>query len=301
MIRKMSCLALVFLLIVVLAPSAGAASVEMLMPLYIYPLHWDPAYAWDDIAVAAGRIPITAVINPANGPGGAGDPNSDYQTGMADLYSGEVTLVGYNPTDWGARDQADVTADTNKYHADYRNPPTYDMAGIFFDEVSTSSDTTITDYYSQAAATVTGLPSWGTVLFNPGTNAPEIYADMSDILVVFENSYSSWLAYTPDPYLADRDSSEFAMIVHGVSTIAEMQVAIDLALNRNIGHVFVTDNYLYNTMPLYWDEMVDYIEEVNAVPISSTSLLFGSGLVGLVLVRRRSAVSELLGPLISLT
>mgnify|MGYP001357080129 CR=1 FL=1 len=61
--------------------SATAVDVRILIPLYSYPQWYAPAiYSWDDVARAAAEVPVTAVINPANGPG-PGFPNSDYTHG----------------------------------------------------------------------------------------------------------------------------------------------------------------------------------------------------------------------------
>ena len=76
-----------------LLPNQGAqaAELQVLIPWYNYPNHWVPeSYLWDDLAASASQVPITAIVNPANGPG-VGGPNADYLVGMAELASGGVT------------------------------------------------------------------------------------------------------------------------------------------------------------------------------------------------------------------
>ena len=64
---------------------AAAADLRILLPLYSYPTWYDAqAYLWDDVAAAAARAPIVAIVNPDSGPGG-GPPNDDYAHGLADL------------------------------------------------------------------------------------------------------------------------------------------------------------------------------------------------------------------------
>jgi hypothetical protein len=48
-----------------------AVDLRIMIPLYIYPSWYSPAlYVWDDVAAAASRVPVTAIINPHNGPNG---------------------------------------------------------------------------------------------------------------------------------------------------------------------------------------------------------------------------------------
>ena len=89
---------------------APAADVRILVPLYSYPAWYAPAaYVWDDVAAAAARVPVTAIINPDSGPGG-GPPNSDYEHGLAEQRVAGVVLLGYVATGYGARPAADVKA-----------------------------------------------------------------------------------------------------------------------------------------------------------------------------------------------
>src|SRR5262245_59878845 len=86
-------------------------TLQILIPLYSYPSWDDPdSYLWDDVVTASKQVPITAIINPDNGPAG-GPPNHDYQIGLAMLRSACVTILGYAPTNYGNRDIAEVKAE----------------------------------------------------------------------------------------------------------------------------------------------------------------------------------------------
>jgi hypothetical protein len=75
-------------------PDASAGT-QILIPLYNYPRWNDPPnYIWDDVAAANSKVPVTAIINPSNGPGG-GPPNENYQHGLSDLRAAGVTILGY--------------------------------------------------------------------------------------------------------------------------------------------------------------------------------------------------------------
>lgn len=98
-----------------LAMTAEAGDLSILLPLYSYPNWYDgpSAYLWDDVAATGSSVPITAIINVNNGPGGGG-PNSDFLRGLADLRAGGVSMIGYVFTKYGdtsARPLAEIKAD----------------------------------------------------------------------------------------------------------------------------------------------------------------------------------------------
>jgi hypothetical protein len=113
------------------------AEIGALVPAYFYPVAGSP---WDDLVDAAGTIPVTAILNPASGPGGAQDSN--YVAVVDALRAAGGAVVGYVHSSWGSRPMAEVTAEIDRY-ADW-----YDIDGIFVDEMSTSA----------AAPTLYGMP-----------------------------------------------------------------------------------------------------------------------------------------------
>ena len=275
------------------AQLAAATSLSMLYPLYNYPTWWNPdSYIWDDIAAANGTIDITAVINPSDGPGGIGSPNTDYQKGLTDLTAGNVDTLGYVFTEWGNRDIDDVKADIIKYNNDFNPGVDYAVTGIFFDQVSTSTNGDILSYYSELQDFVKNSAEASNldfVAFNHGTNAPEIYLSLADVNMIFQGTYLDWVSYNTDTYVANYSSSHFGSLVYSTGEVADMQNAIDLALDRNIGFSFVTDDTLSNPwdgFPSYWDDEVNYMATA-PVPEPSTWTLFSIGLVGLVAYRWR--------------
>jgi len=99
------------------AVTADASSLQILYPLYSYPNRYSPGtYTWG--YVAAATAPITAIINPDNGP--TGPPNADYLHGMGDLQRAGVTMVGRT-----ARAVAKRLNHVENIHLDIRKPSSY--------------------------------------------------------------------------------------------------------------------------------------------------------------------------------
>ena len=66
--------------------------------------------------------------------------------------------------------------------------------------------------------------------------------------------------------------------------------AIDLAIERGIGHIFITNDMLsnpYDKLPSYWALEIDAIESAIPNPEPTTMLLLGFGLLGIVGFRRK--------------
>ena len=66
------------------------------------------------------------VFNPESGPGTAADPA--YTQVIAQAQAAGIVMVGYVATSYGARPEADVIADINRYY-DF-----YTLSGIYFAE-----------------------------------------------------------------------------------------------------------------------------------------------------------------------
>lgn len=234
------------------APSVPSAAVgrAILLPLYIYPMWWDPAlYAWPRVAAAAAAADIWAIINPASGPGGP--PNADYQQGLADLGAAGVTMLGYVWTDYGARPLADVKADVDTY-ADHFLP--LGLTGIFYDGVSSSASWL--PYYEelQAYARSRGF-RW--VVLNPGTTIDEayLYHGVGDVIVIFEGSYGDFLTHAFPAYVARYPQRRFAVLVKEVPSLAEAEDV--LQRTPFAGFVHCT----HDAPPNEWDELPPYWED----------------------------------------
>ena len=283
------------------ATPATAGAINLLVPAYGNPATPNGDAMWSDLIATAGSASFTGdlhvIFNPASGPGNAIEPNYVDTNGngpLPDLRNAGAIIYGYVPTTFGARAQAEVEADIDKYF-DTLYPGLID--GIFFDEMS--NDLADVGYYQAIRDYVKTKVTTATVISNPGTsftNNPSgqttytvaDYALAADVLVTFEDTADEYLNnYTPPTWRDDLDSSHFAHIVHTQSTWDDS--LLDIAANRNAGLVYFTDDSggnPYDALSSYWDAQSAAISTRNAAPLPSSWLLFGIGLAGLSRVRR---------------
>ena len=261
---------LTILLCVLFMPNLQAATeasnqdLKILIPLYIYPSWWNASnYLWDDVADAQSKVDITAIINPNNGPNG-GPPNSDYQQGLNDLRQAGVTILGYVTTSYGNRSLGEVKTDINLYDQ------FYDIDGVFLDEAANTKK--LYRYYRKLYLHVKRKTSLDYVILNPGTTTHKKYFNSrrpaADTAVTFESPYSVLINSDEPPIWVDELALDhFALLTYDAIDEESMKTAIDLAVSRNYGYVFVTDDGLNNpwdTLPSYWSAMIDYIEHKNS-------------------------------------
>ncbi len=242
-------------------PSLGDAGLgvgrRILLPLYIYPMWWDPAlYQWPRVVQAAQKAEIWAIINPASGPGGP--PNADYERGLSDLAQAGVTMLGYVWTNYGARSIAEVKAEVDIY-AQHFLPR--GVKGIFYDGVNSSA--AWLPYYRELYeyAKAQGF-LW--VVLNPGITIAEEYLaeGVGDVIVIFEDSYAQFLGHVLPDYVGHYPRERFAILVWGVPSLEEAKEV--LRRSPGIGFVHCTDDTPPNewdTLPTYWGEWVELFSQ----------------------------------------
>ena len=232
------------------APTDVSTCLNIMLPLYIYPNHWDTAnYIWDDIAAANAQVPTVAIVNPNSGP--VSPPNADYVQGMTDLADGSVKMIGYVATDYANRDIDVVKAEIDIYADEY----SVWLTGIFFDEGSSSAADI--DYYTEIYDYVHAIAGFDMVVTNPGTPPDELYLSTpaTDVSVTFESFGSNWMAYTPPSYVWSYQPERFAMLAHTTASSADMETYLDRAGFRNSQYVYITDQ-AFATDP--WDDLATY-------------------------------------------
>ena len=247
------------------SPQPPNNRLAMLLPLFSYPRWQLPAtYIWDDVASQASRVNITAIINPANGPGGTGLPVADYRLGMDELKRANVAMIGYVPTNYGARPMDDVKADIDKWNTDYAPW----IGGIFLDAVSSTPGAF--PYYQELYNYIRQKAQVGKlIMLGLGTSPDQSFTALADVLVLFDGSYSDWVGYTPATWIATGDRRRFAALVYGAPATAEMSNTLRLADERNIGWIFATGDDLpapWDTLPTYWEAEANGFSAYPATP-----------------------------------
>lgn len=240
------------------AVSADAARMEIVVPAYFYP---SGGSDWNKLNAAANKVPLTAIMNPGNGPGNFQDSN--YVSAVNALRAAGGRVIGYVYTSYTARSLQQVLNDIDRYD-DW-----YNIDGIFVDEMTNTGPAERLDYYRDIYNYVKSIdPSWE-VMGNPGTNTMEQYLTWptADRLMVQENVGAAYPGYSPSSWNFDYDSSKFVHLVHTEPTAAAMRNDLNLALERNAGGIYITDDVLANPwdrLPTYWDDEVAEVAKINA-------------------------------------
>ena len=160
------------LTLLVMLPWAGASAgeafaLEIVVPAYFYP---SPGSDWGRMTAAVSQAPITAIMNPGNGPGNNLDAN---YTAVTNAFTGAGgNLIGYVYSSYGARPLNQVLADIDRY------AQWYPIEGIFVDEFANNADPAVLDYYNAIYEHVKGInPDWE-VMGNPGAHSPPMAGDI---------------------------------------------------------------------------------------------------------------------------
>ena len=236
-------------------PSAGS-DLRVLIPLYNYPQWWNPPqYIWTNVAAAARRVPVTAIIDPNNGPDGP-VPNVDYQHGLADLRAAGVELLGYVYTSYGVRPIAEVKSNVDTYATGWN------VNGIFVDETATATNKLA--YYGELYDHIHARTGFARVVINPGTIPAEPYVSRpaGDVTVWFEDSNTLWSTWSAPSYAGAYPARDFSTLVYDCPSASAMTQAVDRAAARRSGWLYVTDDVLPNpwdTLPPYWNAFVSRV------------------------------------------
>jgi hypothetical protein len=215
----------------------------------IVPLYTDPSdSSWTAIVAAKQAhptVPVIAVVNPNNGPGGS--RTTDYASGIAKLQQAGIKVIGYVATGYTSRGVATVEADINQWKAFY---PT--LQGIFFDEQSnTPGDET---FYK----TVSGYAKAQGLTFtvgNPGTDTGPSFIGAVDVGLIYESfglPGSSRMAGWHSGFA----KSNFGIIPYG----AALDHAYVKAAKAMVGYIYVTNDDLPNP----WDSLPSYFADLLA-------------------------------------
>lgn len=234
-----------------LAGASHARAEGLLVPAYIYP-SGSGATQWNTLANTARSVPTIVILNPNSGPDTTQDPN--YVAAVAKVHAAGGKVIGYVSTSYAKRALSAVVQDIHTYLA------LYQVDGFFIDEMTADSVTAHVQFYQSVYNYIKGLSPAYTVVGNPGTNVPEIYASLpvADHIVTFEDSAHHYTKYAPLAWQANYPASRFAHIVYAASA-TQMQTFMRGASAKDVGSVYFTSKTLpnpYGALPSYWSQEV---------------------------------------------
>jgi hypothetical protein len=211
---------------------------KLLIPAYFY-----PGPLWDQVIAGAPTVGAV-VMNPDSGPGQAQNP--DYVAAVDKAQTAGIQVIGYVHTSYGARDPRAVKDEIERFKAWYH------VDGIFLDQVADGLASLA--YYQNLADYIRGTPGYVVVL-NHSTVPDETYTAVGDILVIFEGDYRTYVSFQPPSWVYRYPPTKFAHFVHGTRDSSALTHAMALDNQRNVTHVYVTDDLMPNpwdTLPRYW-------------------------------------------------
>lgn len=198
------------------------------LPLYIYP---SPNEKNWQVAIDAGSQVDFIIANVYNGP--STEVKTNWTNMIQKAVAAGIKVYGYVSTDYSRVNGESVDKDVSLWLKFYPQ-----ISGIFFDEVAAKADKI--PYYKARYDYVKNINSNLKVVINPGTNTDEGYMNVSDVNILFESSYDSWLAKKVPTWMSEYPKERFYAIVYGVATEAQMKEVVRTAKEKNFGKLFVT-------------------------------------------------------------
>jgi hypothetical protein len=218
-------------------------TVRMAVPAYFAP----PSDSWNRLIAGAPTMGMI-VFNPDSGPGAAADPA--YSQVIAQAQAKGITMLGYVATSYGARPEADVIADINRYY-DF-----YSLSGIYFAEGPMDSDcASMETMYHRMADAVRARDA--RAFLAVGTRYCPTYIYFFDLMVQFARNWNEYQTdYSPPSWMPANSPQRFAHFVNSVPA-SEASAALSRAISNGAGWVFVTDQ----TDPNPWSVLPSYFDE----------------------------------------
>src|SRR5213594_1106255 len=233
---------------------AATSNSGIVIPLYTYPTDgsWSASL---QAKKAHPNVPIIAIINPSDGPGGSSDSN--YVQGVKNFQAAGIIVIGYVATGYASHGMSDLDTQISLYKT------WYSVNGIFFDEMSNNQGNE--NYYSTLNTYVKSLGMTMT-MGNPGTSVPSSYIGILDSLCIFEQGGLPTLSYLSS--YSGHPKSNFAYIGLSVSTL---NTSYEVSSSNYVQWIYITDaggGNPYDVLPSYF---MNEVAALDAGPQSSTS------------------------------
>ncbi len=262
------------------APLALGEGLALLVPAYFEPKSGE----WERLAEAARRVPLVAIANIFNGPGGPEAPRPEYVQAMRGVRDAGGQVIAYVYTQYGKRASEVVKSDMGRWHEGYP------IDGFFVDEMANDLTTASLEYYAQLQRYARELHPRYQVVGNPGTNTEEAYLKRpaADVVVIFEH-HTGYPEFVPAAWTKRYPRTQFGHLTYAVPSTEVMTNFVHLAATRRAGFIYVTDdsgNNPWDTLPSYWEAELATLEQLNQAAAQS--------------VRAQLSLSKATGPILSL-
>ena len=171
------------------------------------PAYYAPGAEWNRLIAAAPTVGMI-VFNPASGPGTSTD--AAYTDALARAQAAGIIVLGYVATSYGARPEADVTADINSYY------DLYAPDGIYFAEGPMDADcTALEEMYHRMSSAVRARDTKAYLAV--GTRFCPTYIVFFDLMVQFARNWTEYQnEYTVPSWMPANSPQRFIHIIHSV-------------------------------------------------------------------------------------
>src|SRR3989442_150596 len=236
---------------------AATSNSGIVIPLYTYPTDgsWSASL---QAKKAHPNVPIIAIINPSDGPGGSSDSN--YVQGVKNFQAAGIIVIGYVATGYASHGMSDLDAQISRY----KN--WYSVNGIFFDEMANNQGNE--NYYSTLNTYVKSVGMTYTMA-NPGTTTRKSYVGPLDSIIIYESAGPPSLSYPPSAtFYPSYSKSNFGFLAYSVPSL---DTSFETSTSTYVQWMYITNDGLSNP----WDTLPSYfmneVAALDAGPQSSTS------------------------------
>ena len=236
---------------------AATSNSGIVIPLYTYPTDgsWSASL---QAKKAHPNVPIIAIINPSDGPGGSSDSN--YVQGVKNFQAAGIIVIGYVATGYASHGMSDLDAQISRY----KN--WYSVNGIFFDEMANNQGNE--NYYSTLNTYVKSLGMTYT-MGNPGTTTLKSYVGTLDSIIIYESAGTPSLSYPASAtFYPSYSKSNFGFLAYSVPSL---DTSFETSTSTYVQWMYITNDGLSNP----WDTLPSYfmneVAALDAGPQTSTS------------------------------
>lgn len=258
---------------------AFESRMKLIVPLLFQPSHSDSR--WQAVANASSQINVISIIKPKN-LHQQSLPDTNYQSSLTNLKQTNLQNAGsyilaYISAGFGTRNLTDIKSDILKYSS---WPENYRVDGIYLDEIYLDFNTWknkkralkyreiyryIKEIFGNQSLVISNLAEMDRNIRREYVCENENFLGVcfTDIAVTFLDIYKNWMNYEVTSDSIARNHRQ-AVIIHGCLNYKEMKKAIKKADESNIGYVFATGNFQWDTLPSYFLGQVEYTASLNS-------------------------------------